>query len=137
MSFLTLQFPVIVLFLIYLTYYPLPSIVDSGFSFIVWKPLFSSFLDRFSAFWRSFLRCMQNFHSVNSCIHTETWFCFQFCIPLLPFLISFEIPVAFQMPLSNDLRFSEKQKLPWGVSALEAVNAFSCNSGPSVYTCKK
>lgn len=58
MSFVTLQFPVIVVFLTYLTYYPLPSIVDSGFSFLVWEPLFSSFFDRFSASCRCFLRCL-------------------------------------------------------------------------------
>lgn len=37
---------------------PMPSFVDSGFSFIIWKPLFSTFLDRFSASCRCFLRCL-------------------------------------------------------------------------------
>lgn len=122
MSFVTLQIPITVLFLTFLTYCPLPSIVDSGFSFIVWKLLFSSFLDRFSVSCRCFLRCLDQHAKFSLCkfLHSHGEFCFQFCITLLSFLISFEIPVAFQMPLSNDLRFSEKQKflypegfLPW------------------------
>lgn len=45
----------------------MPSIADSGFSFIVRKPLFSSFLDSFSASCRCFLRCLDQHAELSQC----------------------------------------------------------------------